>query len=80
MPQMVLEFTPEFQERVNFWSGRQHEDPDIFLKKIIAERLEDMEDYEEAARVAAEIKAGRMKTYPLEEVEREMAELDVLEG
>ena len=68
MPQMVLEFTPEFQERVNFWSGRQHEDPDTFLKKIIAERLEDMEDYEEAARVAAEIKAGRMKTDPWEEV------------
>jgi len=68
MPQMVLEFTPEFQERVNFWSGRQHENPDTFLKKIIAERLEDMEDYEEAARVAAEIKAGRMKTYPWEEV------------
>ena len=68
MPQMVLDFTQEFQERVNFWSGRQHETPDIFLKKIIAERLEDMEDYEEAAKVAAEIKAGRMKTCPWEEV------------
>ncbi|MBR1672405.1 MAG: hypothetical protein IJ702_05715 [Fretibacterium sp.] len=45
---MVLNFTPELQKRVNFWGGRQSEAPELFLKKIIAERLEDTEDYEEA--------------------------------
>ena len=68
MPQVSLEFTPEFQEQVDFWSSRNNKTPDVFLKDIIAEYLEDLEDYEEAARVSAEIKAGRMKTHSWEEV------------
>ena len=68
LSQILLEVTPEFQERVNFWSTKKNKRPDIFLKNIIAEYLEDLEDYEDAARISAEIKAGRMKTYSLEEV------------
>ena len=49
MPQVLLDFTPELQERVNFWSRRNNKKPDVFLKNIIAEYLEDLEDYEEAA-------------------------------
>ena len=68
MPQVSLEFTPELNERINFWSSKDKEKPDAFLKKIIAECIEDLEDYEEALRISSEIKAGRMKVYSWEEV------------
>ncbi len=65
---MLLEFTPEIQERINFWSNKENKTPDLFLKKIIAEHLEDLEDYYEAARVSSDIRAGRMKIHSWEEV------------
>ena len=68
MPQVSLDFTPELNERINFWSNRDKEKPDVFLKKIISEHIEDLEDYEEAVRISSEIKAGRMKVYSWEEV------------
>lgn len=68
MPQVLLDFTPELQERVNFWSRRNNKKPDVFLKHIIADYLEDLEDYEEAAMVHSEIQADRMKTHSWEEV------------
>ncbi|MBR0069508.1 MAG: hypothetical protein IJP97_03335 [Synergistaceae bacterium] len=68
MPQVSLEFTPELNERINFWSSRDKEKPDIFLKRIISEHIEDLEDYEEAVRISSEVDAGRMKVYSWEEV------------
>ena len=68
MPEIVLDFTPELKERVDFWSSRNNKTPDAFLKNIIAEYLEDLEDYEEAARVHAEVQAGRMQTHSWEEL------------
>ena len=68
MPQVLLNFTPELNERINFWSSKDKEKPDVFLSKIIAEYIEDLEDYEEAARISSEIDAGRMKVYSWEEV------------
>ena len=68
MPEIVLDFTPELKERVDFWSSRNNKTPDAFLKNIIAEYLEDLEDYEEAARVYAEVQAGRMQIHGWEEV------------
>ena len=65
---MLLEFTPEIQERINFWSNKENKTPDLFLKKIITEHLEDLEDYYEAVRVSEEIKAGRIKVHSWEEV------------
>ena len=72
---ILLDFTPELQERVNFWSKRSNKEPNEFLKNIIAEYLEDLEDYEEAARIYSEVQSGRMKTYSWEEV-RERLGLD----
>lgn len=77
---MVLEVPQEIEDRVALWSGKVNETPNTFMLRAIDEYLEDLEDYEEAAMVAEEIKTGRMKTYSLEEVEREMDELDHLES
>ena len=68
MPEIVLDFSPELKERVDFWSSKNKKTPDAFLKRIIAEYLEDLEDYEAAAKVHAEIQAGRMQTHSWEEV------------
>ena len=68
MPQILLEVTPEFQERIKFWSSKTNKTPDLFIKSVIAEYLEDLEDYEEAARISARIKAGKIKTHSWEEV------------
>ena len=68
MPEILLDVTPELQERVNFWSRRSNEEPDKFLKSIITEYLEDLEDYEEAVRIHSEIQTGRMSTHSWEEV------------
>ena len=68
MPEIVLDFSLELKERVDFWSSKNNKTPDAFLKNIIAEYLEDLEDYEEAARVHAEIQAGRMQTHSWQEV------------
>ncbi len=80
MPQVILDVSPEIQERVNFLSRENDKSPDVFIMNILKERLEDMEDYEEAVKISDEIESGRMKTYSLEEIEREMAELDAVEN
>ena len=68
MPQILLDFTPELQERINFWSSKNNKTPDIFIKNVLAEYLEDLEDYEEAAKISQDIKMGRIKTHSWEEV------------
>lgn len=72
MSQVLLELSQELQERVNFWSQRDNKEPDEFLKNIIVEYLEDLEDYDEAARVYSEIQSGRMKTHSWEEVKKRL--------
>ncbi len=71
MAQIVLNFSPELMRRIKFWSVKKRLKPELFLRKLIAEHIEDMDDYEIAAKISAEIEAGRMKTYSLEEVEKE---------
>ena len=68
MPQVLLDFTPELNERVNFWSSRENKSPEAFMKNIIAEYLEDLEDYAEAAIISEGIKTGDIKTHSWEEV------------
>ncbi|MBQ9405010.1 MAG: hypothetical protein IJU15_08495 [Synergistaceae bacterium] len=72
MAQVLLDFTPELQERVNYWSSRNNKSPEIFMKNIIAEYLEDLEDYEEAAKISMGIRAGEIKTHSWEEVRQRL--------
>ena len=77
---MVLELPRALEERVSFWSDETRETPDTLMLRAIERYLEDLEDYQDAVEVSRAIKTGQMKTYSLEEVEREMSELDRLEG
>lgn len=80
MAQLLLDFTPEFQELVNYWSSRNNETPEAFMKNIIAEYLEDLKDYEDAARICEGVRAGTIKTYSLQEVEQHLDMLDMEES
>ena len=77
---MVLEVPQELEARLSFWSDETRETPNVLALKAIERYLEDLEDYQDAVEVSTAIKAGRMKTYSLEEIEREMNELDSVEG
>ena len=77
---MVLEMPKELEKRISVWSDRAREAPDTFILRAIERYLEDLEDYEDAVEISREIRAGRMSTHALEEVEREMDELARLEG
>ena len=72
MSQILLDFTPELQERVNYWSRRNNKSPEVFMRNIISEYLEDLEDYEEAARISQGIKSGEIKTHSWEEVRQRL--------
>ena len=72
MAQIVLNFSPELMRRIKFWSVKKRLKPELFLRKLIAEQIEDMDDYEIAAKISAEIEAGDMKTYSWEDVKKEL--------
>ncbi|MBR1602319.1 MAG: hypothetical protein IJ667_02640 [Synergistaceae bacterium] len=72
MAQIVLNFSPELMRRIKFWSVKKRLKPELFLRKIIAEQIEDMDDYEIAAKISAEIDAGHMETYLWEDVKKEL--------
>ena len=46
MPQMVLDVTPELQERVDFWCGETQQSPNILMLHALEGYLDDLEDEE----------------------------------
>ncbi|MBQ7196417.1 MAG: hypothetical protein IJS40_03310 [Synergistaceae bacterium] len=73
---MFIELAPEIENRLNSWSISTHEPPQKFIDKTLSEALEDWEDYMDAVRICALVDSGEMKTYSLEEVERELDGMD----
>ena len=73
----MIATTPEIDSRLRTWSRITKQPPEIFVQQTLDEALDDWEDYNEALRICAEVDAGRMRTYSLQEVE---AHLNALEG
>ena len=73
---MLLQVKDEVNTRLQYWSTITKERPEDFINDAINDALDDWEDYQDALRICAEVKAGRMKTYTLAEVERHLDELD----
>ena len=46
MPQMVLDVTPELQERVDFWCLETQQSPNVLMLHAIEDYLDDLEDKE----------------------------------
>ncbi len=74
---MILTTTPELDSRIKTWSRINKQSPERFIMQAIERSLDDWEDYNDALHICAEVDAGRMKTYSLDEVERH---LDALES
>ena len=71
MPQMVLDVTPELQERVNFWCGETQQSPNILMLHALEgylDDLEDEEDYEDAVRISEAVAHGEEEVYTSEQV------------
>ena len=71
MPQMVLDVTPELQERVDFWCGETQQSPNILLLHALEgylDDLEDEEDYEDAVRISEAVARGEEEVYTSEQV------------
>ena len=73
---MVLTLKPEIEKRLTEWSIKEKKSPVDFVNETLDKALEDWEDYMDAVRICALIDSGQMKTYSLEEVEKELDELE----
>jgi len=73
MSQLIINLTPELQERFNFYALSGNETPEELAIRLCEEYVEDCDD---ADRISAEIDSGRMKTYPWEEVRERLALAD----
>ena len=73
---MVVTLKPEIEKRLTEWSIKEKQSPVDFVNETLDKALEDWEDYMDAVRVWNLIESGQMKTYSLEEVEKELDELE----
>ena len=73
MSQLIINLTPELQERVNYHAADGNETPEELAVRLLEEYTEDCDD---AERIERDIKSGKIKTYPLEEVRERLALAD----
>ena len=72
---MILDLSPELEERIKNWSIASKEPPENLAIGLIEEYFEDCDDAEKLENL---IRAGEMETYSMEEVHRELEELDAV--
>lgn len=70
--QTAIQLPEETFERLKAVAEQTGQTTSDFIFMAIQEHLEDMEDVIRAEAILKEVQAGRMKTYTLEEVEREL--------
>lgn len=66
----TLDTTPEIKERVEFLA-KQTSKPSSFYLNLLQEYLDDLEDIYLSEKVLEDIRSGKEKTYPAEEVFKE---------
>ena len=76
-PQMVVRLSPELGKRIRDWSNDTKMPPEQLAIELLEEYFDDCDD---ADRLEALIQSGEMKTYPAEEVHKELASLAAVEG
>lgn len=70
--QTAIQLPEEAYERLKSLAEAKGQSPTDFMSEAILEYIEDLEDVNRAEAILKEVKAGRMKTYTLEEVSREL--------
>ena len=77
---MIVTVDERIDTRIQSWSRTTNQPPEVFIHEALEQSLDDWEDYIDALSICEEIDSGRMKTYSMDEVERQLDELDALEG
>lgn len=67
-----LRLAPETEKRLDFLAARTGRSKAYYLREIIEQGLEELEDYYLAAEVLDRVRSGKEKTRSLEEVERSL--------
>lgn len=74
---MIIKLSPELEARVNEWGRASNRPSEELAVELLEEYFDDCDD---ADRLEALIQAGKMKTYPAEEVHEELNRLAAVEG
>ncbi|MDN2583654.1 ribbon-helix-helix protein, CopG family [Aquibium sp. ELW1220] len=67
-----IRLEPEIEARLDALAARTGRTKAYYLRELIANGLGDLEDYYTAVEVSERIRRGEEKTYPLEEVIRDL--------
>lgn len=68
----VVELTPDIEQRLEALAARTGRSKREQLQDIIAQGVEDMEDYYQAAEVLKRVQQGQERVYSAEAVRREL--------
>jgi RHH-type transcriptional regulator, rel operon repressor / antitoxin RelB len=70
--QTAIQLPEEAFERLKSLAVAKGKTPSDFMSEALLEHIEDIEDAAQAEAILKEVKAGRLKTYGLEELSREL--------
>ena len=76
---MILNTSPTLDDRITSWSKYTKQPPETLISQALEHYLDDWDDFHEALRICDEVDSGRMNTYSLDEVERQLDELNQME-
>jgi len=67
-----IRLEPEIEARLDALAARTGRTKAYYLRELITQNLQDLEDYYAAVEVSERIRRGEEKTYPLAEVIRDL--------
>ncbi len=67
-----IRLAPETEARLDALAARTGRTKSYYLRQIIEDNIGDMEDYYLAVEISERIRRGEEKTYPLEDVMRDL--------
>lgn len=71
-----IRLAPEIEQRLDFLAVNTGRSKAYYLREIIENGIEDMEDYYLAAEVIERVRKGEERVFSLDEVERELGLAD----
>ena len=75
---MIISTPAEIDTRLQSLSEVTKQPPEVLVRRILEDALEDWEDYTDALSICAEVDAGLMKVYSLSEVEKHLDERNAM--
>lgn len=75
MPQMTLDISPELGARLDAWSRETRQTPEVLALGLLEEFFDDSDT---GARLSAEVEAGRMRTFSMEEAHSELSAVSAM--